>query len=200
MRIRYLKLVNWLLASVMSVFGLQACHSERHMAEVDVPEAALPPMENNDEEQVAVPDIPPEPEMPRPREPEVAVYGVPTVDFAVKGRVTDAQGRPVKGVQVILVISEIDPDNLPETDYWQERMRSMSDTTDAHGSFEVRATDRPWEKMRVLVRDIDGKQNGLYQDQLVDVEFEEQQSGDRPVSKWKLGEKQAEVTVKLKKK
>lgn len=131
----------------------------------------------------------------------MAVYGVPTVDFCVKGRVTDANGKPVKGLQVILVDSRIDPDNLPETPYWVEELSRQSDTTDAQGNFEVKGSDRPWEQMRVLVTDIDGAKNGgSFQTQLVDVQFGEPEDGNKPVSKWNLGVKNAEVAIKMKRK
>lgn len=218
MKIKYLKLKNWLLMSTMSLLGLQACHAQK--------DVTTPDNENDDRRQRLENKIEPmygvriddrktknlqigddttktvdkgeKVDVVPPREPQVTVYGVPTVDFAVKGKVLDGRGRPVKGAQVLLINSEIDPDNLPETAYWQERLREMSDTTDAQGNFEVKTTDRPWEKVRVMVRDIDGKKNGSYDSQLVDVEFGEPESGDRAMNKWRLGVKKGEVTVKLK--
>jgi len=120
------------------------------------------------------------------------------VDFAVKGRVVDTKGKPIKGLQVMLINSELDPDNLPDTEFWQQRMKSITDTTDADGNFELQTTDRPWEKVRVMVRDIDGKKNGSYDSKLVDVDFgEPEQDGHQPVSAWKLGTKKGEVTVEM---
>ena len=220
MKIKYLQLKNWLLLSVMGLFGLTACHSQKDLTKdggkdpngVDVSEPILmygaPTSDlKADTVKLAERNADPMPtpkivfEQTQPREPQVAVYGVPTVDFCVKGRVTDANGKPVKGLQVILVDSRIDPDNLPETSYWVEELSRQSDTTDAQGNFEVKGSDRPWEQMRVLVTDIDGAKNGgSFQTQLVDVQFGEPEDGNKPVSKWNLGVKNAEVAIKMKRK
>lgn len=223
MKIRFLKFKNWLLSGMMGVLGLSACHSQKDVtdsrqdisntpSEIDrpVPMYGVPqrPMETTQYmdsshqkiEDEAAGNTPKVVDSQPPREPQVTVYGVPTVDFNVKGRVTDANGKPVKGLQVIFIDSRIDPENLPENEYWDAELRRMSDTTDTKGEFEVNASDRPWEQMRVLVRDIDGVKNGSFQDQLVDVQFGEPEAGDKPVSKWKLGTKHAEVTIKMKRK
>jgi len=214
MKIKYLKLKNWLLLSTMSLLGLSACHCHKSTVSpkdnepkaptegIDnhyAPMYGVPMKEYSDNDQPSV-NSPKDVEQEDPREPQVTVYGVPTVDFAVKGKVVDSKGRPVRGVQVFLVGSDIDPDNLPTNSYWQERLKGLADTTDAKGSFEVSTTDRPWEKVRVMVRDIDGAKNGSFADQLVDVEFGEPENDGESMSKWRLGVKKADVTVKLKNK
>ena len=208
MKIRYLKLKNWLLLSAMSLLGLSACHSHKDTVKSDVnKEKETPGFDNR--QVIAMYGVPARDmrtengevkEEPQPREPQVTVYGVPTVDFAVKGRVVDGNGKPVKGLRVTLINSDIDPDNLPDTPHWKEQKARVSDTTDAEGNFNVRTTDRPWEKVRVLVTDIDGNENGSFEQQLLDVEFGEPVQGNKPVSSWNLGEKNAEVTVKMKNK
>lgn len=210
MRIKYLKLKNWLLVSVMSLFGLSACHCHKEAVKLEednkperpriedrvVPMYGVPSREFRAETTDSVPKV-----LSNPREPQVTVYGVPTVDFAVRGRVVDSKGKPVKGLQVMLVNSEIDADNLPDTPYWKEQLKKVSDTTDAEGNFEVRTSDRPWETIRVMVNDIDGDENGNYEKQLVEVEFGEPKPvGNKPMSSWNLGEKKAEVTVKVNRK
>lgn len=208
MKIKYLKLKNWLLISAMSLFGLSACKCNKQVVSDSTKDGNIEAPDNVMRPMYGVPatdyrqQIPPQ-EEPKvavqepPREPQVTVYGVPTVDFAVKGRVVDAAGKPVKGVQVMLINSEIDPENLPESPYWDEQLKRISDTTDAQGNFEVRNTDRPWQQVRVMVRDIDGAKNGKYENQVLDVEFGEPEGGR---DKWRLGEKKAEVTVKMKRK
>lgn len=219
MKIRFLKFKNWLIVTAMSVLGLSACRHNKVMATGDnnakepqyVDSNVIEPMYGVRQRDFVdsvgadkTPDVSQQPAQPvvqpKPREPQVTVYGVPTVDYCVKGSVTDHNGKPVKGMQVILIDSRIDPDNLPDNEYWKFEMRRMSDTTDEKGSFEVNGSDRPWEKMRVLVRDIDGSKNGSFQDQLVDVQFGDPESGDKPVSQWNLGTKNAEVAIKMKRK
>lgn len=211
MKIKYLKFKNWLLISAMSLFGLSACKCNKHVVSddasndnIEAPDHVMRPMygvpTTDYRQESPVPDSPKIVEQDPPREPQVTVYGVPTVDFAVKGKVVDSKGRPVKGAQVFLVGSDIDPDNLPTNSYWQERIKDMADTTDAQGAFEVSTTDRPWEKVRVMVRDIDGKKNGSFEDQLLDVEFGEPENNGESMSKWRQGVKRANVTVKVKNK
>ncbi len=216
MKIKYLKLKNWLLVSAMSLFGLSACNCHKEAAKaVDndnnrersgVDNRAVPmygvPASNyrvealeGDSKPQSDPSDPKT--QPEPREPQVTVYGVPTVDFAVKGRVVDGKGKPVKGLQVMLVNSEIDTDNLPDSPYWEEQLKRISDTTDAEGNFDVRTTDRPWEQVRVMIRDIDGAKNGTYEKKVVDVEFGEPEGGR---DRFRMGEKKAEVTVKVERK
>lgn len=221
MKIKFLKLKNWLLVSVMSMFGLSACHCNKEVAKPDndggkienprrndggkvVPMYGVPARDYRVEVQAdstsAKSDANKPNDIVKPREPQVTVYGVPTVDFAVKGKVVDAKGKPVKGLQVMLVNSEIDTDNLPDTPYWQEQLKRVSDTTNADGTFEVRTTDRPWEKVRVMVRDIDGDKNGNFEQQLIEVDFGDPEPGNKPMSSWQLGERKAEVTVKVNRK
>ena len=104
-------------------------------------------------------------------EPEpVLEYGVRVSKYEVKGKVVDDVGQPIKGLQVIPLEGHMIPDSLPETeDWWQEWMRRESDTTDAQGSFELvsMSPDRPC----LMVRDIDGKKNGSYEDQVADVDW-----------------------------
>ena len=202
MKIKFLKLQNWLLASAMGLFGLQACHSQKDVVEPEKDtrqdeRIIYKPMYGVPERDYRVQSDMDTNDRPRPREPQVTVYGVPTVDFALRGRVVNKKGRPVKGVHVMLVNSEIDTDNLPDTEYWLERLRQVSDTTDADGNFEVRTSDRPWEKIRVMVRDIDGGQNGTFEQQILDVDFGEPQNNNRPISSWNLGERNAEMTIKI---
>lgn len=215
MKIKYLKFKNWILLSLMSAFGLSACHNNKTIVapesnDIDSSEEytrqmiemyGVPSREWVEDKADSIPTMPQaEPKQTQPREPQVTVYGVPTVDYAVKGRVVDSNGKPIKGLVVSLINSNIDIDNLPDTPHWQEQMRRVSDTTDAEGAFSVRTSDRPWDTVRVLVRDVDGSKNGNFEQQVLNVEFEDGERGDGSVSSWRLGEKKADVTIKMKKK
>ena len=210
MKIKYIKLQNWLIAGVMSLFGLSACHSHK-----DVIESDNKPIEGKtikDREPAKLMYGGPERDynvlkavenknvVVEPREPQVTVYGVPTADFAIKGRVVNSSGKPIKGLQVALLNRDFPEDAIPPKEEWNDSfVREVSDTTDANGAFEIRANcRRPWDEMKVLVRDIDGAKNGKYQQQMVDVEFGEPKSDDESGNKWRQGVKYAEITVKMK--
>ena len=129
MKIRFLKLKDWLLMSVMGLFGLTACHSTKEAA-------AQQPADDGDDAVVA----------PNPRNEMALMYGVPTMDFVVKGRVINEQGNPVKGMQVILVNQTVDiaPDHMDEDNpFVQSYIQKASDTTDAQGVFEGLSVRQP---------------------------------------------------------
>ena len=186
MKIRFLKLKDWLLMSVMGLFGLTACHTSKEAA------TAQQPVDDGDDAVVA----------PTPRNEMALMYGVPTMDFVVKGRVIDEQGKPVKGMQVILVNQTVDiaPDHMDEDNpYVQNYIQKASDTTDAQGTFECHVKDVPVDVQRVIVRDIDGKKNGSYEDQMVDIMFTEaDQSGER--KGWYMGSRTKDVDITVLKK
>ena len=181
MKIRFLKFKDWLLMSMMGLLGLTACNSAKKVAEE--------PVAGNEPDSI---------ENPVPRGGEMALmYGVPTMDFVVKGRVINEQGKPVKGMQVILVNQTVDiaPDHMDEDNpFVQDYIEHSSDTTDAEGVFECHVKDVPVDVQRVIVRDIDGKKNGSYEDQMVDIVFTEaDQSGER--KGWYMGRRVKDVDI-----
>lgn len=185
MKIRFLKLKDWLLMTAMGLFGLTACHTAKETAQ-------NPPAKESDTPT----------EAPSPRNEMALMYGVPTMDFVIKGRVINEQGKPVKGMQVILVNQTIDiaPDHMDEDNpYVQEYIQQSSDTTDAQGVFECHTRDVPVENQRVIVRDIDGSKNGAYEDQIIDVKFTpEDQTGER--KGWYMGTRTKDVDITVSKK
>ncbi len=129
---------------------------------------------------------------------QAMAHVAPMADFVVKGRVLDGGGNPLSGLQVLLVNGDIDPYHLPDTDYWKERLRAISDTTDTQGLFGLKGSGRPWDNVRVLVRDIDGEVNGLFDSKLVDIHFNGSQSdSNQPVSSWSIEPRIGEVTIIL---
>lgn len=186
MKIQFLKVKNWLLLSLMGVFGITACHSTKEVAQ-------QPVNVNNDDGPVA---------QPRPRGEMAVMYGVPTMNFVVKGKVVDEQGQAVKGIQVTLVNQSVDvtPEYLQEDNpYVRDYFKRVADTTDVQGRFTSSVTDVPVEAQRILVRDIDGKSNGQYEDQMLDVDFSDAQQS-KAGKGWDRGEKVKEVEIVVKKK
>ena len=150
MKVKYLKLKNWLLVTVMGALGLSACHCGKKVAEP------------KEEETPAV----------RPREEMRLMYGVPTMDFHIRGQVRDSAGKPVKNIRVNLLERGLEA--TADTIYGdQENIRKYLESnevrTDKEGRFELRASDLPQEQVRILVRDADGKSSGHFSNQLLDV-------------------------------
>ena len=214
MKVRYLKLKNWIILSLMGALGITACHSTKEVAnDNDEPKSQVSPRD----EVILMYGVPavnyrdskvvPQPkegteavdskEEPRPREEQPVMYGVPTLNFRVSGKVVDANGNPVKGVQVVLMNSNIDTEHLDQAnpEYMDQYIKDCGDTTAVDGTFECGTTDRPWDKQKLLVRDIDGDRNGSFADEMIEVEFPKPEGKGRG---WNMGTVKSEVQVRLK--
>ena len=122
---------------------------------------------------------------PRPsqRSEIVLMYGVPTANFQIKGKVLDANNAPVKGIQVLRLERGMDatPDSIVgDATAVKHYTSENAVTTAADGSFDINFTDRPFDEVRLLVRDVDGKANGSYRNQIytITVKPEDYQSGE----------------------
>ncbi|MBQ7712060.1 MAG: radical SAM-associated putative lipoprotein [Bacteroidales bacterium] len=157
MKIRFLKLQNWLLVSLLSLLGFSGCRSTQEMKSNEPPAdpqlADLPPME------------------PRPsqRNEIVLMYGVPTANYQIKGKVFDAKNAPVQGIQVLRLERGMNatPDSIVGDAAAVKQYTSENAVmTAADGTFVISFTDRPFDELRLLVRDVDGAANGNYRNQI----------------------------------
>lgn len=188
MKIKYLKLKNWLLVSLMSVLGFTACKSSK-------PAATSDQKESEQSEQIEKKPIRDD------RGQAALMYGVPTMSYHVKGQVVNHQGKPVKGIQVVMLNRNMGntPNNpREENPEIEDYMKIYADTTKNDGTFDIRAKDFPSEYMRVFVRDVDGPSNGNYQNDVINLEFTRDEI--KAESKgWNKGVAEKEgVTIKLK--
>ena len=189
MKIRYLKLKDWLLMTVLGLFGLTACHSTKEVV-TNPTDTLVPPPDD------------PIVEKPEPRDPVVVMYGVPTMNFVVKGQVVDEQNKPVPGMQVVLVNQRIDiePGRMDESHpYVQQYLKESSDTTDANGQYQVTTRDVPADRQQIIVRDIDGEKNGSYEDQMFDVDFTQGEQ-TQPRQGWNMGTLERKLTITVNRK
>lgn len=191
MKLRYLKLKNWIILSLMGALGLSGCHSvkeattkgERKQGNSAVePDRRVRRPRNEIMLLYGVPPVnysgrveaePKEEKEARPNDEMAVMYGVPTMNFRVIGKVVNEKGEPVEGMQVVLLNSDIDHENLEgaNPEYLKKYFERSGDTTDKEGNFNVQCTDRPYAYQHVLVRDIDGEKNGSYMEQVIDLEF-----------------------------
>ena len=188
MKIKYLKLKNWLLVSLMSVLGFTACKSSK-------PAATSDQKESEQSEQIEKKPIRDD------RGQAALMYGVPTMSYHVKGQVVNHQGKPVKGIQVVMLNRNMGntPNNPGEENpEIEDYMKIYADTTKNDGTFDIKAKDFPSEYMRVFVRDVDGPSNGNYQNDVVSLEFTGDEIKDESRG-WNKGVAEKEgVTIKLK--
>lgn len=113
-------------------------------------------------------------------------YGVPRINFIVKGVVTDEAGNPIQGIQTKFVgdLNDADPTK-----------------TDANGNYQILATTYPsLNGCKLIVNDIDGEANGgEFLSDTIDVEKlpkNEVEKGDG----WYQGMYESTANIQMKKK
>ena len=123
MRIKYLKLKNWLLVTLGGLLGvsLAGCESD----------------------------------------PIACEYGCPEGTYHVKGTVVNSKGEPVEG---IVVVDAYDSGN----DEYVMGYGAL-DTTGPDGRYDVSVSGMPDWPSPVGFRDVDGEQNGAYNDTVIPV-------------------------------
>ena len=86
----------------------------------------------------------------------LAEYGQPSADFSILGEVKSSEGKPIKGIRVIV---------NPQRDQTDEYSKWVQDTlyTDSDGKFSKEQLKYGWpttDKFKVTFEDIDGPENG----------------------------------------
>ena len=140
MKIKFLKLKSWLLTTIMGVVGLSGCKTVAPVAE---PEK--------------------EPLRPTPRQEIRVMYGVPTMNYQIRGHVHDAGGQPLSDIRVNMLERNIEAtgDSLHgDPERVQAYLTNTEVRTDAEGNFTIERSDLPQEQVRLLVRDVDGQAGG----------------------------------------
>lgn len=177
MKIKFLKLKSWLLVTVMGALGLSSCHCHKQLAE---PEESTPSMNEREEMKL--------------------MYGVPTMYYQIRGQVRDAEGNPVKNIRVNMLERGMevqgtelqgDPERVKE---WLEESAAI---TDKEGRYELTDRGTPIEQVRLMVRDVDGKKNGEFKDQLVEVEVKAEEVDRTGAQGWYQGTVNKQIDIKL---
>ena len=88
---------------------------------------------------------------------QICMYGTPSAEWAVKGKVIDESGKPVPGLQVALGNRM---DNEPGVIYDQNYWPLDTLKTGPDGVYQVVSSGFPLSKLQVDVTDIDGEANG----------------------------------------
>ena len=108
-------------------------------------------------------------------------YGCPWVEFSIKARVVDADGKPIKGIEAKSGYSAED------LDYFE-----FLGLTDVDGNLNIESEDVSYPRY-MLLTDTDGEANGgEFQDKVVEIEgsFEQIKEGD---GRWFDGGYKAEL-------
>jgi len=122
-------------------------------------------------------------------------YGTPNADYTVKGTVVDkVSKKPIAGIRV----SYGSPYLVPEYGILPTPYREMSSViTNTNGEYKLTDNFFPVGKNQipVFVSDIDGQENGLYSDTILNVDFK---NAEHTTGKgWYDGEFTVTVDVEL---
>ena len=124
-------------------------------------------------------------------------YGTPNANYTVKGSVVNkTDGKPIEGIRVgydsgYYVVPEY---GVPPAPYTPK----TSVTTDTNGNFKFTANEFSVQnkKIPVYVDDIDGETNGLFQSEVIEVEFKKEDLGGKS-NHWYEGEYTKTIKVEL---
>ena len=110
-------------------------------------------------------------------------YGTPQVDFVVKGTVVDkTNNQPIEGIKVKLFKGWF-------TDiYGDNQYVYHAENTDENGAFKIRGSDVDLPQPRVRFVDIDGDENGLFEDKTVEFDWKDAEQTRPPSGFWNSGE------------
>ena len=178
MKVRYLKLKNWLLVTLMGVLGFSSCRSHKQAVE------AVSAEEKEVEERAEM----------------RLMYGVPTMDYRIRGQVKDAQGKPVVNIRVNMLergIEVKDGELQGDPARVKRWLESSAAVTDRNGRFNIENSGLPLEEVRLLVRDVDGAENGDFKDQLLQMKVEASDVDRTNARGWNQGTYSKDVDVKL---
>lgn len=178
MKVKFLKLKNWLLVTVMGAMGLSSCHCHKQLAE---------------------PEQEPEPAV-RDRGEMRLMYGVPTMNYMIRGQVKDSQGKPVRDISVNMLernmeVKDGELQGDPET--VKQWLENTAVKTDKKGNFEIKNSGIPQEQVRLMVRDVDGKANGEHRSRIVKMDVTPDNVDRTNAGGWNQGTFSKEVEIKL---
>lgn len=132
-------------------------------------------------------------------DPEVE-YGVPNADYTIKGTVVDkADAKPIKGIRI--GFSRVYPEPMPMYGVMPQPYRSIkADTTDIQGAYKLSDNFSVGEIqdniLPVYVQDIDGAENGAFNDTILNVDFENVKKTGKTIN-WYEGEYSVDVNIEL---
>ena len=118
------------------------------------------------------------------------MYGTPSADYEIKGKVLDTDGDPIKGIKV----------NVQND--WHSAFTSQGTECQSldNGDYSVRIKTFPTDKLHLIVQDIDGVENGgEFEEKTVELDFSKiEYTGES--DGWYHGKKSLEQDIVLEEK
>lgn len=118
------------------------------------------------------------------------MYGSPSADYEIKGKVLDADGDPIKGIKVEVQTYVAGPEPIPII-----RKFSLDD-----GTYDASVHTFPVSKLRLVAQDVDGVENGgEFEEKTVELDFSKiEYTGES--DGWYHGKKSLEQDIVLEEK
>jgi putative lipoprotein (rSAM/lipoprotein system) len=118
------------------------------------------------------------------------MYGSPSADYEIKGKVLDADGDPIKGIKVEVQTYVAGPEPIPII-----RKFSLDD-----GTYDASVQTFPVSKLRLVAQDVDGVENGgEFAERTIELDFSKiEYTGDKDA--WYSGKKSLEQDIVLEEK
>ena len=118
------------------------------------------------------------------------MYGTPSADYEIKGKVLDADGDPIKGIKVEVQTYVVRPEPVTI-----QRKFSLDD-----GTYDASVQTFPVSKLRLVAQDVDGAENGgEFEEKTVELDFSKiEYTGDKDA--WYWGKKSLEQDIVLEEK
>lgn len=126
--------------------------------------------------------------------PNIMEYGCPSVDYIVKGIVTDETGNPIQGIKTTLKQGW-------QTDEGPYVFVVDSIQTSESGNYQLKSEGVPGEQNKLIVEDIDGEANGGdFLSDTLDIDYDKAVKTKDGDGGWYDGVYEIVQNVKLKKK
>jgi putative lipoprotein (rSAM/lipoprotein system) len=176
MKIKFLKLKNWFLLTIMGMLGVSGCKSTSAVVEPEKPEPIAP------------------------REEIRLMYGVPTMNYMIRGQVRDAEGRPLGDIRVNMLERNMETtaDSLHgDPERVKQYLELTAVATDSDGRFTIQRSDLPQEQVRLLLRDVDGEVGGAHKNRLIEVNVTPESIDKTNAGGWNQGTFQKDLEISL---
>jgi putative lipoprotein (rSAM/lipoprotein system) len=124
----------------------------------------------------------------------ILMYGVPSAEYKISGTVTDEGGKAVEGIKTS--VKQV-------TNYEGKPITFAIDSvlTDANGHYDMTSTHFPQSpEIKLIVEDVDGDTNGAYQNDTIDINYNNAQKVKDGEGTWNNGTFTIKQDIKLKKK
>ncbi|MBQ1989842.1 MAG: radical SAM-associated putative lipoprotein [Rikenellaceae bacterium] len=118
------------------------------------------------------------------------MYGTPSADYEIKGKVLDADGDPIKGIKVEVQTYVVRPEPVTI-----QRKFSLDD-----GTYDASVQTFPVSKLRLVAQDVDGAENGgEFAERTIELDFSKvEATGDKGA--WYSGKFSLEQDIVLEEK